>query len=129
MKKLVKIFIRPIYIFTIISLCGCNHVENRVNEINDVKYSVSVRNAQLIINQVELAYNTEYMLNETNVPTLKQISDRFLMSNVTMDSNGNITTSDDNINCKTDIENNFLKVTCRVKDYQISTTNEMLINF
>lgn len=126
MKKIINLFIVPICLFVLIGLCGCNHVENKVNQINDVKYSISVRSAQLIINEVELAYNTAYMLNGT-IPTLKQVSDRFSMDLATMDSNGNITTTDDNINCTTAINNDILKVTCKVRDYEVSTNNELVL--
>lgn len=126
MRKIIYLFIVPICLFVLVSLCGCNHVENKVNQINDVKYSVSVRSAQLIINEVELAYNTAYMLNGT-IPTLKQVSDRFSMDLATMDSNGNITTTDDNINCTTAINNDILKVTCKVRDYEVSTNNELVL--
>ena len=128
MNKLINLFIIPVCIFTIFILCGCNHVENKVNQINDVKYSVSTGSAKLIINEVELAYFNAYAVNNGTIPTLIQVSDRFSMDLAIMDSNGNITTTDENISCDTNIVNNILKVTCRVKDYEVSTNNELVID-
>lgn len=127
MNKIINLFIIPICLFVIVSLCGCNHVENKINQINDVKSSASIRSVEMIISNIEVSYSNAILLNFGDYPTIKQVSEQFNMSNVTMNSNGDITTTDDNINCTTTIDNSIFKVICKVKDYEVSTT-DMVIN-
>lgn len=128
MNKIINLFIISISFLVIVSLCGCNHTENKVNEINDVKYSTSVRSAQMIISNIEVSYSNAVLLNYGSYPTIKQVSEQFSMNNVVMNDNGIIECQDSNINCVTSTSENNLSVLCRAYDKEFSTSSSMILS-
>lgn len=128
MNKKINLFIIPICLFVIVSLCGCTHVEKKVNEINDVKYNTSIRSAQMIISNIEVSYSNAVLLNYGDYPTIKQVSEQFNMNNVVMNEEGIIECEDSNIKCETSTSDNNLFVLCKVYDKEFSTSANMTLN-
>lgn len=84
--------------------------------INDSRESAKERSAELVVNSVELAYNTAYMTSYPTgskageVPSVDEVKGEFDMNNATWGEN-KITTTD-KAECTVSASNNTLSVDC-----------------
>ena len=96
--------------------------------IEDARKGASESAAQLIVDNVELAYSTAYINAGGKQPTLTQIKTAFKMDGATMNDNGDITPTDSGITCTTTkSEAKALSVTCTAngKNFSTNAANSM----
>ena len=100
--------------------------------IDDARNGAQESTAQMIIDNVELAYSTAYIKNNGVTPTVGQVAEAFKMDGVKMNANGTFEVTSGHADCKHEVKNNVLIATCNPKynpqkEYKTSTESGMIV--
>ena len=87
--------------------------------IDDARNGAKDSTAQMIIDNVELAYSTAYIKNSGVTPTLEQVAEAFKMDGVIMNADGTFEIASKHADCESEVIDGTLKVTCE-PDYTLS---------
>lgn len=89
--------------------------------INDARDEAKQRSAELVVQSVELAYSTSYMLKDGRVPTVAEVKAQFDMDGATWDLTTSKITTEDDVTC-TVTSGTTLSVSCDAGNAATSTT-------
>ena len=100
--------------------------------IDDARNGAKDSTAQMIIDNVELAYSTAYIQNNGVTPTLEQVAEAFKMDGVTMKADGTFEVTSGHAKCESDYSTGELIVTCKpdyegAKEFKTNADNGMTL--
>ena len=92
--------------------------------IEDARNNAKERSKELVIQSVELAYSTAFMV-DGSAPALTAVQDAFKMDGATWNRAENKITTKDDVTCEVTTTNNNLSVDC--KDGNVTTSSMEII--